>query len=309
MQKSQSQKPSKDNTTPQAFNDVVRSFLSLLDKLYKDHSALVVIFIFVLLISVYLLLRAINSDYTYSLSVTFLFICLSLGLFLKDKSFLSAIVTFSLGIFTAFTVTWNASTFSIFVISFSVIFVILFLFVCIRAAANVEEKLTRAANFYMSDFETNKKDLQEVADFITQHKHDKGGLLSTDQVHDAMLLFAYHKVPKSRMILLITELSYLYPVTKVDAESLLFLLNNINYLSQTEEVLATNLLSLQLCFRKARSTLSGLVKLLNEALPIAIENEIDFVLFTDTILTYLSRGYAQPSIVEKLSRKFTKKTP
>src|SRR5438876_5933977 len=277
MQKSQAQKPSKGNTTPQAFNDVVRSLLSLLDKLYKDFSALVIIFIFVLFISVYLLLRSINRDYTYSLSVTFLFLFLSLGLYFKDKSFLSAIVAFSLGIFTAFTVTWNGSTFSIFVISFSLLFVILFLFECIRAAANVEEQLTRAANFYSSDVATNKKDLQEVVDIITQHKHDKGGLLSPDKVHDAMLFFAYHKVPKSHMILLITELSYLYPLTKVDVESLLLLLNNVNYVSQTEEDLTTNVIALKHCFREARSTPSGLVKLLNEALPIAIENEIDFV--------------------------------
>src|SRR5258707_15877273 len=111
------------------------------------------------------------------------------------------------------------------------------------------------------------------------------------------------------MILLITELSYLYPVTKVDIELLLMLLKNMHYISQTEEDLATNVLTLQHCFRKARSTPSGLVKLLNEALPIAIENEIDFVLFTDTILTYLSRGYAQASIVEKLFEKIYKENP
>src|SRR5258708_4253703 len=181
--------------------------------------------------------------------------------------------------------------------------------VFIRPAANVEEKLTRAANFYISDFATNKKDLQEVVDIITKHKYDKGGLLSTDKVHDAMLFFAHHKVPKSRMILLITKLSYLYPVTKVDAESLLLLLNNVNYVSQTEEDLTTNVKALEHCFFKARSTPSSLVKLLNEALPIAIENEIDFVLFTNTILTYLARGYAQTSIIEHLSRKFTKKIP
>jgi hypothetical protein len=309
MQKPQTQKPSKGNSTPQAFHDLVRSLLSLLVKLYTDSPALVIIFIFVVFISVYLLLKAINSNYTYSLSVTFLFMFLSLGLYFKDKSFLSAIVAFSLGIFTAFTVTWNSSTFSIFVFSFFLLFVILFLLECIRLAANVEEKLTRAANFYISDFATNKKDLQEVVAIITQHKHDKGGLLSPDQVHDAMLFFAHHKVPKSRMILLITELSYLYPLTKVDVESLLLLLNNVNYVSQTEEDLTTNLIALQHCLREARSTPSSLVKLLNEALPIAIENEIDFVLFTNTILTYLSRGYPQTSIVEKLSRKFTKKIP
>src|SRR5258706_4250549 len=144
MQKSQGQKPSKGNTNPQAFNDLVRSLLSLLVKLYTDFPALVIIFISVLFISVYLVLKAINSDYFYSLTVTFLFMFLSLGLYFKEKSFLSAIVAFSLGIFTAFTVTWNSSTFSIFGISFFLLFVILVLLACIRLAAKVEEKLTRA---------------------------------------------------------------------------------------------------------------------------------------------------------------------
>jgi hypothetical protein len=109
-------------------------------------------------------------------------------------------------------------------------------------------------------------------------------------------------------IRLITALSYIHPMTKVDAELLLPLLNNINYLSQTEQDLDTNVEVLHTCFREAKSTPIDLVKLLNDALPIAIENEIDFVLFMDTILAYLSRGYAQASIVERLSRQFTKKT-
>ncbi len=229
MQAPQAQKPNKGDTTSQAFNDVVRSLLAVLDKLIRDFSALVVIFIFVLLTSVYLILRAINSDYTYSLSVTFLFMFLSLGLYFKDKSFLNPIIAFSLGIFTAFTVTWNGSTFSIFVISFSLLFIILFLFECIRAAANVDEKLTKAAIAYMSDIPTNKKDLKEVADIITQQKRDKGGLLTTPTLYDAILFFAYHKVPKSQMILLITALSYMYTLTKVDTEPLLLLLNNIRF--------------------------------------------------------------------------------
>src|SRR5437667_5488384 len=170
MQKNQAQKPSKGDSTSQAFNDVVKSLLSLLDKLIRDFSALVIIFIFVLFISVFLLLRAINSDYTYSLSVAFLFLFLSFCLYFKDKSILNAIIAFSLGIFTAFTVTWNGSTFSIFVICFGLLFTILFLIICIRAAADVEEKLTKASIAYINGIDTNKKDLKEVADVIMHHK-------------------------------------------------------------------------------------------------------------------------------------------
>ncbi len=308
MQTPQAQQPRKDDSTSQAFNDVLKSFLAVFDSLIRDFSALVVIFIFILLLSVFLILRAITRDYTYPLSITFIFMLLSLGLYFKDKSILSAIIAFSLGNFTAFTVPWNGSTFSIFVISFILLLVSLFLFECVRRAANVQEKLTKAAIAYISDVATNKKDLKEVAAIITQYKRDKGRLLSTPTLYDAILLFAHHKVPKSRMILLITALSDLYTLTKVDPQSLLLLLKNMNYVSQTEEDLATNLIALQHIFLEARSTQSDLVTLLNDALPIAIENEIEFGLFTNTMLTYLSRGYAQARIVEKLSRQFTKKT-
>lgn len=309
MQQKQVQKPNKDDSTSQDFNDVVKSLLSLLEKLITTFPAIVGIFIFALFISVYLVLREINSDYTYSLSITFLFLLLSCCLYFKDKSFINAIIAFSIGIFTAFTVTWNSSTFSIFVISFSLLFIILFLIICIRAAADVEEKHTKAAIAYINDIDTNKKDLKEVADIIMHHKHDKGGVLSASKTHDAILFFAYHKVPKSRMITLITALSYIHPMTKVDTMLVLPLLNNINYASRTEEDLETNVQALHKYFREARSTPNDLVKLLNDALPIAIENDINFVLFADVIMTHLSRGYSQVSILEKLSKQFIKKNP
>jgi hypothetical protein len=309
MQQKQAKNPNKDDGTSQAFNDVLKSLVSVIGKLITQFPALVGVFILALSISVYLILRAINSDYTYSLTITFLFMFLSFGLYFKDKSILNAIIAFSLGIFTAFTVPWNSSTFTIFVICFVLLFIILFLIHCIRLAADVEEKHTKASISYINDIETNKKDLKEVADIIMQHKHDKGGVLSASKIYDAILYFAYHKVPKSRMIILITALSYIHPMTKVDVESVLPLLANINYASRTEVDLGTNLQALHKYFREAHSSPNDLVKLLNDALPIAIENDIDFVVFADVIMTYLSRGYSQASILEKLSWQFTKKTP
>jgi hypothetical protein len=50
------------------------------------------------------------------------------------------------------------------------------------------------------------------------------------------------------------------------------------------------------------------VNILNDALHVAIENNIDFVVFTETILAYLSFGYTQQRIVEKLSTKFANVT-
>jgi len=307
MQQKQAQKPNKDDSIPQAFNDVLKSLFSVLEKLMRDFPALIVIFFFTLFISVYLILRAVNSDYTYSLSITFLFLFFSYCLYFKDKSILNAIIAFSVGIFTAFAVTWNGTTFTLFMICSGLLSIALFLTNCIRLAADVEEKHTKAVIAYSNDFDANKKDLKEVAN-IMHHKHDKGSVLSASKIDEAILFFAYHKVPKSRMITLITALSYIHPMTKVDVGFVLPLLNNINYASKTEDDLETNMQNLHRYFREAHSTPNDLVKLLNDALPIAIENNINFDVFADSILALLSRGYSQATILEKLSRQFIKKT-
>ena len=237
----------------------------------------------------------------YSVVVTFLFVFLSICLYVKEKNTLNSIFSFSLGIFTAFAVVWNGPTFSIFFISFIILLIGIFFIASIRESANVQEKRTLAAISYISDFETNKKDLQEVKANITK----QGGLLSIDTIWEAILFFAYQKVPKEQMITLIGSLNYIYTVTKVDTEPLFVLLSNMNHLSHTEASLQANIAILKSYILKGKSTPSNLVTILNDTLNIAIENDVDFVLLTDTILTYLSYGYTQAKIVEKLTATFT----
>jgi len=300
--KSQTQELLKEDTISKLFNNTMGAFKAVIKQLYRDHPSLVLFFIFFLLICVYFLFKAINNSYAYSVVVTLLFVFLSICLYGREKNTLNSIFSFSLGIFTAFTVTWNGPTFSIFFISFIILLLGIFFITSIRAAANVEEKRTIAAISYISDFETNKKDLQEVKENVSK----QGGLLSIDTIWETILFFAYQKVPKGKMITLIGALNYIYTVTKVDTELLLILLSNMNYLSHTEASLETNIAILKTYILKGKSTPSKLIRILNEALPIAIENDIDFALFTETILTYLSYGYAQQRIVEKVSTKFTK---
>ena len=305
MTRKSSAKPvpsAKGDNTSQHFNDALRALLNVVNKLYRDNPPLVIIVIYLSLMSFYILFKAINNTYIYSLVVTLLFMFLSICLYTKDKNSLNSIFSFSLGIFTAFTVAWNGPTFSIFFISFIILLIGILFIASIRAAATVEERLTTAANSYVSDFETNKKDLQEVKASVTK----QGGLLSIEKTWEAIVFFAYQKVPKSRMITLVTGLNRIYTLTKVDTESLLVLMNNINLLSQTEDDLATNISVLKLYVLRGKSTPGNLVTILNDALHISIENDIDFVLFTDTILTYLSSGYTQAKIVEKLSTTCTK---
>ena len=302
---SQKQKTTKSNTTSQHFNDVVKSLAVTLEKLYTSNPTLVIFFIFFLLICFYLIVRAINVDYIYSLVVTFLFVFLSICLYIKEKNSLGSLLSFSLGIFTAFTVPWNGATFSIFFISFTILIIFIFFIAAIRAAAKVEERLTQAAISYINDIEMNKKDLKEVVEHVTKATQ-QGGLLSIHTMWEAVLFFAYQKVPKNRMITLVTGLNRIYTLTKVDTDSLLVLLNNINLLSQTEDSLTVNIAILEPFLLKGKSSPSNLVKILNDTLHIAIENHIEFALFTDTILTYLSHGYTQARILEQLSAKFSK---
>lgn len=300
--KSETQKPIKDDTLSQHFKDVVGSFLAAIKQLYRDHPALVTIFLFLVLFSIYAIAKAININYIYSLFVTLLFVFLSICLYIKDRSSLSAIFSFSLGIFTAFTVTWNGQTFSIFFVCFIILLIGIFFVASIVAAANAQEKLFTAANFYINDPKTNKKDLDEVDSLLKK----QNGLLPIEKKHEAILFFAYQKVPKEQMVMLIEAVNFLYTVTKVDADLLLTLISNIYLLSHTEADLANNIMLIKMYPRKCKSTPSNLVKILNDTLHIAIENNVDFALFTDTILTYLSSGYTSSRIVEKLSAKFTK---
>lgn len=304
-QQSQTQKTSKNDDTPQVFNDLLKSLGAVFSKLYKEHSALVILTIFIFLTCGFLLFRTVNISYLYSLFVTSLFIILAIGIYVKEKSFLSSIVAFSLGTFTAFTVTWNGSTFSIFFVSFIVLVIFIFFIASVQAAAKEEEIFTTAASSYLDDFATSMKDLKEVYKTVKE----QGGLLSIGNKQEAILFFAYQKVPKDQMIMLIEALNFIYTMTKLDPEMLLTLLNNMYCLSHTSNDFVLNKNALKLYILKGKSTPKALVNILNDTLHIAIENDIDFISFTDTVFTYLSRGYTKEGITEQLSKKFTTKTP
>jgi hypothetical protein len=70
MQKPQTQQMNKANSSSQPFNDLLKSLLAVLDKLFKDNPAVVILCIFILLICCYTFFRTININYTYSLVAT-----------------------------------------------------------------------------------------------------------------------------------------------------------------------------------------------------------------------------------------------
>jgi hypothetical protein len=300
----QQQTSTSDNSS-QPFNDVVKSLGEVLKGLFSLIPSVVVTVVFIFLICVFLLFRAIDVSYLYSAFVTLLFILLSICLYITEKKSLNAFFSFSLGIFTAFTVPWNGSTFTIFFVSFVILVIGIFFIASIRMAAKEQERLTTAASSYIHDPETNKKELKEIYETVKKQV----GLLSIENKQEAILFFAYQKVAKDKMIILIEALNFIYTMTKLDVDVLLVLLNNISYLSHTEEEFTLNKETLKLYILKGKSTPKSLVNMLNDTLYIAIENDIDFRSFTDTILTYLSRGYTQATIVEQLSKKFEKKAP
>ncbi|HLG63080.1 MAG TPA: hypothetical protein VKY19_14165 [Ktedonosporobacter sp.] len=299
----QQQQTSTSDNSSQPFNDVVKSLGEALKGLFSLIPSVVVTVVFIFLICVFLLFRAIDVSYLYSAFVTLLFILLSICLYITEKKSLNAIFSFSLGIFTAFTVPWNGSTFTIFFVSFIVLVIGIFFIASIRMAAKEQERLTTAASSYIHDPETNKKELKEIYETVKK----QAGLLSIENKQEAILFFAYQKVAKDKMIMLIEALNFIYTMTKLDVDVLLVLLNNISYLSHTEEEFTLNKETLKLYILKGKSTPKSLINMLNDTLYIAIENDIDFRSFTDTILTYLSRGYTQATIVEQLAKKFEKK--
>lgn len=288
-----------------AFNDALKSLGVVLSKLYKDHASLIVLLAFIILFCVFILIRTVDISYLYSIFVTSLFIFLSIGSYVKEKSSLISITSFSLGIFTAFTVTWNGSTFSIFFVSFIILVVSIFLIAAVRLAATKEELLTRAASFYVSDSETNKEILKGIDKAINKQQ----GILPLSKRYEAILFFAFHKVPKDRMIALMENVNQIYAITKIESERLLTLFKNIHVLSRTENEFQVNKKVLEIALFKGEIIPQDLIDILNSTLYIAIENDIKFGLFVDAILVCSSHGYSREGTIERLTEKFIRKNP
>lgn len=303
-QQSQTQQTNNDDS-PKIFNDVLKSLGAVLSKLYEDHSTAIIVFTFIILLCIFLLFRTINVSYLYSIFVTSLFILFSIGSYIKEKSFLIAITSFSLGLFTAFTVTWNGSTFSIFFVSFIILIVGIFLVAAIKGAATKEELMTRAANFYLNDFATNKKTLEEVDKALNKLQ----GALPLKKKYESILFFSHHKVLKDRMIALLENLSQVYAITKIESEMLLILFKNVHLISRTDDEFLLNKKLLEMAFFKGEIIPQDLVDILNATMHIAMENDIKFGPFVNAILTCSSHGYSREHIVEEISKRFIKKAP
>lgn len=301
-QQSQTQQTNNDDS-PKVFNDALKSLGAVLSKLYEDHSTAIIVFAFIILLSVFILFRTVDISYLYSIFVASIFILFSIGSYIKEKSFIIAITSFSLGLFTAFTVTWNGSTFSIFFVSFIILVVGIFLIAAIKGAANKEELMTRAANFYLNDFEANKKTLEEVDKALNKLQ----GALPLQKKYEAILFFSYHKISKDRMIALLENLSQVHAITKIEPEMLLVLFKNIHLISRTDNEFLLNKRLLEMAFFKGEIIPQDLVDIMNATMYIAIENDIKFSLFIDAILHCSSHGYSREHIVEEVSKKFPKK--
>jgi len=152
-----------------------------------------------------------HSTVLYTAVAAFFFLLLGCVLYTR-KGAIEATVTFSVGMFTAFTVPWNRSYFIVFIIAILIFTVLIILFTSIRLAAGVQSVMTMAANFYsQGDHETNLQELKAV------YESGKPGetLTSLDRAN-AILFFAQRKVPADIMNNLIRKVYQICTVTQVD---------------------------------------------------------------------------------------------
>jgi hypothetical protein len=151
-----------------------------------------------------------HSDVLYAAVAAAFFLILGCVLYAK-KGVIEAMVTFALGMFTAFTVPWNRSYFIIFAIATLLFVVLIILLSSIKLAAAVQSTMTMAANFYShQDHEANLQELKAVNASSTFG----GTLLPTDRAN-AVLFFAQRKVPVEIMKELIRNVDQICTVTQV----------------------------------------------------------------------------------------------
>jgi len=279
---------------------IIKQLWNLLYKIYVDNRGTVALVILVVVALIFMIVRWINLELVYTLLVGLLFLMLSLCLYVRGKRVLDSLFSFSLGVFAAFAVNWNTSSFFIFLVLFFILVPFLFLISSIKVASSVEDILTKASSFYIHDkISKNKKELQEVREEVIKRK--RVGLLSHIDMLNALLFFAFRKVPKSYMIVLIKELDLIYSVTSLDQRIIMETLSKVYYISgKNLKELNLNIKVLKGFIIESESEPSYLLEVLNNNIHFAIEKRIDFEELCKQISSFLHLGYGKKRINTEL---------
>lgn len=290
----------------QSFNAAITQLRVLLEKVYIDHKGVVNAFIFFSLLSLFLLIRDLNSETLFSFSILFLFLLLSISLYFKEQNIIGTLITFSLGAFTAFTVSWTISIFSIFIIFFLLFLFLLVIMSSIKLAAKIETINVTAASFYIyEDYEKNKLAIASILKTVNNEK--KTGLLSQLQIWSSVEFFCYKKIPPDAIVVLINQLNLFYTITHVDASLIRELLSKIYLLSKENDLLFSLHLNLfGKYLKEVRTSPRDFISILNSLIYLSIEKKKEFKVLLNRVKELLSKGCSNERIEKLIILEFQK---
>jgi hypothetical protein len=229
-----------------------------------------------------------RSDVLYAAVAAAFFLILGCVLYAK-KGVVEAMVTFALGMFTAFTVPWNRSYFIIFAVATLLFVVLIILLSSIKLAAAVQSTMTTAANFYShQDHEHNLQELKAVNASSTF----QGTLLPTDRA-DAILFFAQRKVPVEIMKELIRNVDQICTVTQVNQVKIETMLYKMYQATVAQGDLQAHLALLQNYLLEGPASTEDLVDSFIHTAFFVQDKPMRFDEYLTTLADGIARGYNQ----------------
>jgi hypothetical protein len=200
-----------ERTSKGSLRETLKALRAAFAGAYALHPALFVVVAAVFILALIQVIPLMHSTVLYAAVAAAFFLILGCVLYAK-KGAVEAMVSFAVGMFTAFTVPWDRSYFIIFAIAILIFVVLIILLSSIKLAAAVQSTMTMAANFYT--YQDHERNLRELKDVNASNTFG-GTLLPVDRAN-AVLFFAQRKIPAEVMKKLIRNVDQICTVTQVN---------------------------------------------------------------------------------------------
>jgi hypothetical protein len=266
----------------------LRSLFAALAALFSMQPALVVVVASCVCYVFYIGLTTLHSTSIYTVSVAALYLILGCILY-TQKGAIEATVTLAVGLFTAFTVSWNTEYFTIFSIAIVLFMILILALSAIKLASQVETSMVMAANLYIhQDTKRNKQELEDVRKSISF----PGTLMPIERVN-ALLYFAQRKVPADVMKKMIRDLNEICTVTQTEQVSVQLMLYGIYKSGPNMAGLEANVDAVKNFLLEGPASPQELVDSFNHTSVLINEKNLTFSYYLGKLSDGLSRGYSQ----------------
>lgn len=291
----------RDDNSVKPFRTTLVEFKNTLKALFELTNNLAAVLTVLLLYLLNVVITAIDAGLVYTVTVALLFMLLAIALYGKSNNAAEALLSFSVGIFTAFTIEWDAPRFSIFLISFAVLSASIIIIKSIQLAANVQDNIINAAQFYggKKGYRENKERLGEVKNQV--QKSLGRNLLDIESISRAILFLAYRKVEVKHMEFIIHDLAKIHISTNVEEEEILNLLYGTYVLSEYKETkYKENIEVISKYLIEGTASPRQIIATVNNSIGVIYTRNIDLDTACIKIMTLLNLGYTQKQITKNL---------